>query len=112
MLPYGSPSGFPDPSAKFRSNAPVCVPVLITLYQPVAVMSVPLGVNGTDMTATGWYSVISTGTQTGAFDLNFADGSGNPLGDPYGSMAYLSVVVPNWVSSGNSLPPVKILVQG
>ncbi len=35
--------------------------------------------------------------------LDFTDGSGNPLGDPYGSMAMLSVVVPNAISSGQSL---------
>ena len=28
------------------------------------------------------------GRATGAFDPNFTDASGNPLGDPYGSMAY------------------------
>ncbi len=75
-------------------------------------IEIPLGVAGADMTATGWYTVVSSGTQTGAFDLNFTDGSGNPLGDPFGSMAYMSVVVPNWVSNGNSLPPTKVLVQG
>ena len=41
MLPYGSPSGFPELSVKFKSNAPDGVPVLTTLYQPVAVMSAP-----------------------------------------------------------------------
>ena len=75
-------------------------------------IEIPVGIAGADMTATGWYNVVSTGTQSGAFDLNFTDSSGNPLGDPYGSMAYLSVVVPNWISNGNSLPPTKILVQG
>lgn len=75
-------------------------------------IEIPVGIAGADMTATGWYNVVSTGTPSGAFDLNFTDSSGNPLGDPYGSMAYLSVVVPNWISNGNSLPPTKILVQG
>src|SRR5579863_7171983 len=72
-------------------------------------IEIPVGIAGADMTATGWYNVVSTGTQSGAFDLNFTDSSGNPLGDPYGSMAYLSVVVPNWISNGNSLPPIKVL---
>ena len=64
------------------------------------------------MTATGWYSVVTPGTRNGAFDLGFTDGSGNPLGDPYGSMAYMSVVVPNRISNGVSLATVRILLQG
>jgi hypothetical protein len=44
------------------------------------------------MTATGWYNVVSTGTRTGSFNLDFTDASGAPLGDPYGGMALLSVV--------------------
>ena len=40
------------------------------------------------------------------------DGSGQPAGDPYGSMAYLSVVVPNRINNGTSLPKVTVLVQG
>ena len=38
--------------------------------------------------------------------------SGAPAGDPYGSMAYLSVVVPNQLNNGSSLPSVEVLVQG
>ena len=61
--------------------------------------------SGTDMTATGWYNIVTPGLRSGAFDLNFTDSSGNPLGDPYGSMAVLSVVVPNriskWANSSN-----------
>ena len=34
------------------------------------------------------------------------------LGDPYGSMAYMSVVVPNRISNGVSLATVKILMHG
>src|SRR5579883_2155580 len=75
-------------------------------------VEIPLGVAGTDMTATGWYSVVSLGTRTGAFNLDFTDASGNPLGDPYGSMAFLSVVVPNQINNGNTLPRIKVLVQG
>src|SRR5579863_1577115 len=75
-------------------------------------IEIPVGIAGADMTATGWYNVVSTGTQSGAFDLNFTDSSGNPLGDPYGSMAYLSVVVPNRISMGTSLPLIQVLVQG
>jgi len=75
-------------------------------------IQIPLGVSGTNMTGTGWYNVETLGTRDGAFDPNFTDASGQPAGDPYGSMAYLSVVVPNSINNGNSLPTVKVLAQG
>jgi hypothetical protein len=75
-------------------------------------IQIPLGVAGQNMTGTGWYNILSMGTRAGAFDLNFLDSNGQPAGDPYGSMAYLSVVVPNQISDGNSLPTVKVLAQG
>src|SRR5471030_3218743 len=75
-------------------------------------VEIPVGVSGTNMTGTGWYNILTLGTRTGAFDANFQDGSGQPAGDPYGSMAYLSVVVPNRLSSGLTLPTVKVLAQG
>lgn len=59
-----------------------------------------------DMTATGWYNVVSLGNRTGNFNLDFEQG------DPYGSMAYLSVVVPNRINDGRRLPGVKVLAQG
>jgi hypothetical protein len=73
---------------------------------------IPAGVSGTNMTGTGWYNVQTLGTRTGAFDLNFLDGNGQPAGDPYGSMAYLSVVVPNRINNGTTLPKVTVLAQG
>jgi hypothetical protein len=75
-------------------------------------IEIPLGVSGTNMTGTGWYNIVTLGTRDGGFDLNFVDGNGKPAGDPYGSMAYLAVVVPTRVSSGMSIPTVKVLVQG
>src|SRR2546429_8849491 len=75
-------------------------------------IEIPLGQAGANMTGTGWYSVVSPGNRTGTFNADFSDGSGNPLGDPYGSMAYLSVVVPNRINDGRSLPTIKVLVQG
>lgn len=59
-----------------------------------------------NMTATGWYNVVSLGNRTGNFNLDFEQG------DPYGSMAYLSVVVPNRINDGQRLPAVKVLAQG
>jgi Putative phage tail protein len=75
-------------------------------------VEIPAGVNGTNMTGTGWYNIPTLGTRSGAFNYDFTDGSGQPAGDPYGSMAYLSVVVPNRINNGTSLPTVTVLVQG
>ena len=75
-------------------------------------IEIPLGKSGTNMTATGWYNVLSLGARSGAFNPDFADAAGNPTGDPYGSMAYLSVVVPNQINDGQSLPVVKVLADG
>ena len=75
-------------------------------------VEIPAGVNGTNMTGTGWYNIPTLGTRSGAFNLDFLDGSGQPAGDPYGSMAYLSVVVPNRINNGASLPKVTVLAQG
>ena len=78
----------------------------------VSGVEIPVGVPGTNMTGTGWYNIPTLGTRDGAFDGNFVDAGGNPAGDPYGSMAYLSLVVPNSLNDGNSLPTVQVLVQG
>ena len=75
-------------------------------------VEIPLAVAGTDMTSTGWYHWAGQGNRTGDFNLNFVDAAGNPLGDPYGSMAYLSVVVPSRIQDGRSLPRVQVLLKG
>lgn len=75
-------------------------------------VEIPLGVPGQDMTVTGWYSVLTTGEREGNFNLGFTDSSGHPLGDPYGSIAVLSAVVPNRIASGRGLPKVEVLMQG
>ena len=75
-------------------------------------VEIPLGVSGTNMTGTGWYTVPTLGGRDGGLDLNFLDGSRQPAGDPYGSMAYLAVVVPTRLSSGASIPSVKVLAEG
>jgi hypothetical protein len=75
-------------------------------------VEIPLGVQGQDMTTTGWYSVVTTGTRNGNFNLDFTDSNGNPLGDPYGSMSVLSVIVPNRICSGKRLPTIEVLLQG
>jgi hypothetical protein len=75
-------------------------------------VQIPIGVSGHNMTGTGWYNLMTPGARDGAYDMNFTDANGNPAGDPYGSMAYLSVVVPNQLNNGNSLPSVQVLIQG
>ena len=64
------------------------------------------------MTATGWFGVMSCGGRTGAFSSDFTDAAGNPLGDPYGSLAFMSLVVPNRVNDGKALPRVRVLLEG
>ena len=75
-------------------------------------VEIPTHSGGANVTATGWYSIVSDGSRTGAFNLDFADASGNPLGDPQGSMAVVSVVVPNAISPGTSSPMVQVLLRG
>ena len=83
--------------------------ILMVLVNDIVI---PQGISGVNMTSSGWYNVITPGTRNGAQDPNFADGSGVPLGDPYGSMAYLSVVVPNAINNGTSIPSVQVLLRG
>ncbi len=75
-------------------------------------IEIPIGRPGANMTGTGWYNVATYGTRNGNFDNSFTDGKGNFLGDPYGSMAYLSVVVPNSINDGQSVPEIQVLVDG
>jgi hypothetical protein len=75
-------------------------------------IEIPVGQSGANMTGTGWYNLVSAGTRNGAFNGDFADSEGNPLGDPYGSMAYLSVVVPNRINDGSTLPEIRVLIDG
>jgi hypothetical protein len=69
-------------------------------------VEVPEGVSGLDMTWTGWYNLITHGARSGSFNPDF------PGGDPYGSMAMVSVVVPNQISNGQTLPRVQVLLGG
>jgi hypothetical protein len=75
-------------------------------------VEIPAGVAGANMTATGWYNVVTLGARNGNFNADFKDSTGKTVGDPYGSMACLSVVVPNRISDGRALPEIAVLVQG
>jgi len=75
-------------------------------------IEIPAGQAGANMTGTGWYNVVSTGGREGAFNLDFVDGEGRPVGDPHGSVAVLSIVLPNRISDGKSVPQIQALVEG
>jgi hypothetical protein len=75
-------------------------------------VEIPEGQSGINMTATGWFNLVTPGSRNGGFNFNFTDSTGKPLGDPYGSMAMLSVVVPNQISNGQALPTVEVLLKG
>ncbi len=87
-------------------------PINSVLKVVVNDIEIPLPAAGQDVTATGWYSIVSIGSRQGAFNLDWIDSSGNPLGDPHGSIASLSIVVPNRISTGQSTPTVEVLMQG
>ncbi len=75
-------------------------------------IEIPIGRSGANMTGTGWYNVVSYGTRNGVFNRDFSDSAGNPLGDPYGSMAYMQLVVPNSINDGRSIPTIEVLING
>ncbi len=75
-------------------------------------IEIPVGQAGKNMTATGWYNVISLGGRNGAFNPDFVEAGGSSAGDPYGSMCYASIVVPNQINNGQSLPAVQVLADG
>ena len=75
-------------------------------------IELPSGDSAEKPTATGWFNIASAGSRNGAFNLDFTDGAGKPTGDPYGSMAVLSVVVPNRISDGRALPKIDVLIRG
>ncbi len=79
-------------------------PISSVLKVVVNDIEIPIATPGQDMTTTGWYSIVSTGSRQGAFNMDFVDSSGNPLGDPHGSIASLSIVVPNRISTGHLHP--------
>jgi len=114
-LVYGTQWTIPDVVFQRNDGNLTRMEILLGMGEIEGILSVlindveiPQGVFGVNMTSTGWYNVITPGKQ----DPNFADASGNPLGDPFGSMACLSVVVPNRISDGTSIPSVQVLMQG
>ena len=74
-------------------------------------IEIPMGQSGINMTGTGWYNLLSPGWRNGEFNPDFTS-NGAPAGDPYGSMAVMSVVVPNRINDGRALPKVRVLLRG
>jgi len=87
-------------------------PIQRVLTVVVNNIEIPVGVAGQDMTDSGWWNLFAEGGRNGGFNLNFATPEGEPLGDPYGSMAALSIVVPNQINDGEVLPRVRVLMEG
>jgi hypothetical protein len=75
-------------------------------------IEIPKAVAGTNMTATGWFSIVTTGGREGTFNSHFTDTAGQPAGDPYGSMAMVSIAVPNRINDGRAVPRVQVLMDG
>ena len=75
-------------------------------------VDIPESRPGADMTTTGWFTIVTLGSRNGAFNGDFVNSSGLPAGDPYGSMAMLSVVVPNRINDGLTLPKIEVLARG
>ena len=75
-------------------------------------VEIPYADDGRDMTGTGWYRLLTRGERNGEFNADFTDSQGHPLGDPHGSMACLSVVLPNQIVERARLPKVEVLVDG
>lgn len=75
-------------------------------------VEIPVGTGAANLATTGWYQIVTTGARSGAFNMDFTDGNGNALGDPYGSLCVLSIVVPNRISAGTAVPVIEILFQG
>lgn len=118
-LVYGTQWHMPDVVFSRNDGNLTRMEVLLCMGQIEGVLTVlvddiviPQGVSGQNMTSTGWWNLISSGTRNGTQDPNFADGGSGPIGDPYGSMAYLSIVVPNQINDGSSIPVVQVLMQG
>ena len=72
---------------------------------------IPEGQRGMNLQASGWWSLVSLGERNGVFNPQFADGAGNPLGDPHGSVAVLAVAVPQSIVRGAG-PRFQVLADG
>ncbi len=73
---------------------------------------IPAAVEGRDMSSTGWFKAVASGSREGTF-LSKPDNDGYyPEADPHGSMATLEVVFPNALQKGSAAPAVEVLLKG
>ena len=75
-------------------------------------VEIPIGRAGMNMTGTGWFNLVSPGNRTGTFNQDFTDALGLAAGDPYGSMAYMSLVLPNRINDGSRYQGYKCCSRG
>jgi hypothetical protein len=75
-------------------------------------VEIPQADDGRDMSGTGWYRLLTRGERNGGFNTGFADSEGRPMGDPHGSLACLSVVLPNAIVDRGKLPRIEVLADG
>lgn len=75
-------------------------------------MEVPPGQPGRNMSGTGWFNVVSDGNRNGGRNPFFANGSGEPEGDPHGSIITLAAAIPNRLLSGSGHPKFEVLLDG
>lgn len=72
---------------------------------------IPEGVPGTNYAGSGWWTLLSKGEREGEFNSAFADGNGAPLGDPHGSIAILTLALPQKEYT-DSTPKIQVLCDG
>lgn len=75
-------------------------------------VEIPAGEPGRDMNATGWYNVVTLGGRSGSFNMDFRNESGEPVGDPNGGIAVLSIIVPSTLGRRVGNASIQVLVQG
>jgi len=75
-------------------------------------VEIPLADDGRDMSGTGWYRVLTYGDRDGTFNADFSDSSGSAMGDPHGSLACLTLVLPNQIVERGKLPRAEVLLDG
>jgi len=86
-------------------------PISSILKVVVADIEIPLPTPGQDMSATGWYSVVSLGSRQGSFNSDFVDSSEILSAIPREHRIVIDCRA-NRISTGQSSPNVQVLVQG
>lgn len=78
-------------------------------FDDTELSGVPAGIpNATEGSKSGWWKCVNRGDRDGSPN---ADAGYGGLGDPYGSMAVLAVVVPHSVAAPGSVPRVRVYAR-